>query len=198
MSLESRMDDLLVQITSQIGQGCPGLLDQLFGFLQRRTDFYYEMEPNDKMGFPPGVTEQMVFQHYKKYKDIHHKKFPPKEGLMDIWKEYELQKQAAMKAHKENMKNQQDSSKTEEIKESAEGSEKKTLNAEEKAKIMNENIQKDLQSAIQKQAPKQVVPPREVPKEMKDISTYNGDSTEKYKWSQELNEIIVQVDLPRK
>ena len=36
------------------------MLDALFGFLHRRTDFFYEMEPGDKMGFPPGVAESMV------------------------------------------------------------------------------------------------------------------------------------------
>ena len=37
-----------------------GLLDSVFGFLQRRTDFFYESEPMDKMGFPPGIAESMV------------------------------------------------------------------------------------------------------------------------------------------
>jgi hypothetical protein len=58
--MESRVDDLFVNITQQIGGGCPGLLDAVFGFLARRTDFYYEMEPGDKMGFPPGVAQNMV------------------------------------------------------------------------------------------------------------------------------------------
>jgi len=31
---------------------------------------------------------------------------------------------------------------------------------------------------------------------MIDISTYNGDSTEKYKWSQAFNEVQVQIDIP--
>jgi hypothetical protein len=35
-------------------------LDSVYGFLQRRTDFYYEAEPGDKMGFPPGIAETMV------------------------------------------------------------------------------------------------------------------------------------------
>lgn len=36
------------------------MLDSVFGFLQRRTDFFYESEPMDKMGFPPGIAESMV------------------------------------------------------------------------------------------------------------------------------------------
>jgi hypothetical protein len=51
---------LLFTITQQTGQGVDGLLNAVYGFLQRRTDFFYEMEPGDKMGFPPGVAESMV------------------------------------------------------------------------------------------------------------------------------------------
>jgi hypothetical protein len=47
-------------LTQSAGQGVHGLLDSVFGFLSRRTDFFYEMEPGDKMGFPPGVAESMV------------------------------------------------------------------------------------------------------------------------------------------
>ena len=58
--VDQRNDDLLFTITQQTGQGVDGLLNAVFGFLQRRTDFFYEMEPGDKMGFPPGVSESMV------------------------------------------------------------------------------------------------------------------------------------------
>ena len=59
--LDQRNDDLLFALTQQTNQGIDGLLNALFGFLQRRTDFYYVMEPGDtKMGFPPGVPESMV------------------------------------------------------------------------------------------------------------------------------------------
>lgn len=191
MSLESQLDDLLVQMTSQIGKGCPGLLDQLFGFLMRRTDFYYEMEPEDKMGFPPGIAEQMVFQHFKKYQDLHYKKYPPKKDLIKRWEEYnKKQRELAQKKNEEEKVievNEDSGSKVEE---------KKQLSAEEKAKIMNANIQKELPEELKKpSAPSQ--PKKEIPKEISDISTYNGDTTEKYKWSQDINEVIVQVDLPK-
>lgn len=59
--IDQRNDDLLFNITQQTNQGIDGLLNAVFGFLQRRTDFFYEMEPpGDKMGFPPGVAESMV------------------------------------------------------------------------------------------------------------------------------------------
>lgn len=41
----------------------PQFLDAVFSFLSRRTDFYVIMEhERAKMGFPPGVAENMVLQ----------------------------------------------------------------------------------------------------------------------------------------
>jgi hypothetical protein len=31
-----------------------------FDFLARKTDFFYECDPGDKMGFPPGYNKQLV------------------------------------------------------------------------------------------------------------------------------------------
>ena len=58
----ARLDDLLFAATQQANAGVEGLLDAVFGFLQRRTDFFYEAEPGDKMGFPPQIAESMVCQ----------------------------------------------------------------------------------------------------------------------------------------
>lgn len=60
---KNRIDDLLFAVTQQANQGVEGLLESVYGFLQRRTDFYYESEPGDKMGFPPGIAESMVSTH---------------------------------------------------------------------------------------------------------------------------------------
>ena len=36
----------------------------MFSFLQRRTDFFYEAEPGDKMGFPPQYAEGLVSESF--------------------------------------------------------------------------------------------------------------------------------------
>lgn len=59
-ALVARFDEMLMTITQQAGNGIHGLLDSVFSFLQRRTDFYYEAEPGDKMGFPPQFAEGLV------------------------------------------------------------------------------------------------------------------------------------------
>ncbi len=57
---EKRNDDMLFMLCQQMGGGIPTFLDAVFGFLHRRTDYFYEMEPADNMGFPPGIAESLV------------------------------------------------------------------------------------------------------------------------------------------
>uniref|UniRef100_A0A5K3EEV5 CS domain-containing protein n=1 Tax=Mesocestoides corti TaxID=53468 RepID=A0A5K3EEV5_MESCO len=45
-------------------------LDVMFGFLMRRTDFFYEHQPGDKLGFPPGYALKLVLKTYEKYHTI--------------------------------------------------------------------------------------------------------------------------------
>ena len=59
-ALQARFDEMLMTICQQAGNGIHGLLDSVFSFLQRRTDFYYEAEPGDNMGFPPKFAEGLV------------------------------------------------------------------------------------------------------------------------------------------
>lgn len=49
--------------------------------------------------------------------------------------------------------------------------------------------------AAKVEAPKVVIK-KPVDSEMEKISTYNGDATEKYNWSQTVQEVQVQVPLP--
>ena len=54
-----RFDNFLITIVNETG-GVEGLLHSMFSFLFRRTDFFYEMMPGEKMGFLPGEAERMV------------------------------------------------------------------------------------------------------------------------------------------
>jgi hypothetical protein len=55
----TRFDDVFFMVAKEAG-GIEGLLSALFSFLYRRTDYFYESDPGDKMGFPPGVAIKMV------------------------------------------------------------------------------------------------------------------------------------------
>ena len=62
-ALLAKFDQMFLTMTQESG-GLNPFLDCMFSFLQRRTDFYYEAEPGDRMGFPPGYSEQLVSQRY--------------------------------------------------------------------------------------------------------------------------------------
>jgi len=58
--MDSRFDDILHTVIVQKGQGVHGFLDVMFGFLYKRTDFFYEMAPGENMGFFPSQAESLV------------------------------------------------------------------------------------------------------------------------------------------
>jgi len=94
--LQARFDEMLNMHTQQFGQGIHGLLDSFFSFLLRRTDFYYEAEPGDRMGFPPKYAESLIYQFFKKYQDEHQKKHPSKGlALEKRWDEFKAKSEAA-------------------------------------------------------------------------------------------------------
>lgn len=72
-----RFDNYYMAIAKDAG-GIEGLLQTFFSFLYRRTDFYYEAEPNDKMGFPPQANEKMLISIFMHFRNEHYKKFPKK------------------------------------------------------------------------------------------------------------------------
>ena len=56
---QNRFDEFYLTICKEVG-GIENLLKSFFDFLFRKTDFFYECNPGDKMGFPPGYSEKMV------------------------------------------------------------------------------------------------------------------------------------------
>ena len=59
---QAMYDNALMGILQNCGK-LPPFLDAVFSFLARRTDFYILMKhERAKMGFPPGVAENMALQ----------------------------------------------------------------------------------------------------------------------------------------
>lgn len=82
-----RFDHFFVNITQETG-GLEGLFHSMFSFLLRRTDFYVESEPGDKMGFPPGVNEQMLLKVFNNYRNEYYKMNPQK-SKQELQKKYD-------------------------------------------------------------------------------------------------------------
>lgn len=56
---QNRFDEFYLTICKETG-GIEGLLQSFFDFMIRKTDFFYECDPGDKMGFPPGYSRKLV------------------------------------------------------------------------------------------------------------------------------------------
>lgn len=67
------------------------MLHSFFSFLIRRTDFFYEADPGDNMGFPPGVAEEMLLNTFRTYQLEYYKKHP-KKSREDYYKKLEAYK----------------------------------------------------------------------------------------------------------
>ena len=128
------------------------ILVEFFGFLKRRTDFFVLANPGDIAGFPPGVSEQMIFKTYQHFREEHNREHPftPKPRAPPP----QPSESHPEPAHK----------------------------VEE----------------IPAEAPPTVPESKPEPKTKADpsISTYNGAATDKYKWSQDLSDITLQLPLP--
>lgn len=62
LEMTEMYDNALLGILQHVGN-IQDFLQVYFGFLYRKTDFYRLLSgPDDKMGFPPGVAEKMVFK----------------------------------------------------------------------------------------------------------------------------------------
>ncbi len=61
---------------------------------------------------------------------------------------------------------------------------------------MEEEVKKPVEQVAKKSAAEPQKPKSEVAAEMEKISTYNGAATEKYNWSQTVQDVQVQIPIP--
>ncbi|XP_072397245.1 nudC domain-containing protein 3 [Diabrotica undecimpunctata] len=67
---ESNHDDMLFEMLRDC-KTLPKFLDDIFGFLQRRTDFYHvSKEENATVGLPEGLAEKLVRHTFLKWKPV--------------------------------------------------------------------------------------------------------------------------------
>jgi len=63
----------------------------------RKSDFFYECDPGDKMGFPPGYNRNLMLYLFDRFQEEHYKRFPKKdpaeyEKKLKVFKEQEEKK----------------------------------------------------------------------------------------------------------
>ena len=68
------MDNILASL-AQRHNGVEDFLGTVFSWFERCTDLFHVMQTKDeKMGFPPGVAEQMVLRQFKKHSELYQKR----------------------------------------------------------------------------------------------------------------------------
>ncbi len=66
ITLMEENDRLLLEL-AQRSKGIEPMLDAVFSFLKRKTDFYVEQGPGDRVGFPPGEAQKIVLKCFNKF-----------------------------------------------------------------------------------------------------------------------------------
>lgn len=171
-----RFDEFFITMVQETG-GVEGLLNLMMSFLYRRTDFYYEADPGDKMGFPPEYAQKMINEIYLTYQKEQWKK-KGKKTLAEFEEKMEKYKQL-----------KEDNDKRRAV-----------LEEEPKEVIANANQQSKPQEKVVDNEPTNPEVIKPIDPKFANISTYNGgtNNEENYKWSQNVYDITVQIDLPRK
>lgn len=190
--MDSRFDDLLHTVIAEKGQGIYGFFDIVFGFMYRRTDFFYEMAPGENMGFFPGQAEAIVYNYFRKYQGIHYKERVPKRNIDPKEIEDFMKKQKELKEQKENKQAKPEPAKIDTITEKKEEISISTNKIENKQSKTEENISEPVTATVPKSQPVTTATNTKAAS----ISVYNGDSCDNYNWSQGVLDVTIQIVLP--
>ncbi|XP_045520767.1 nudC domain-containing protein 3 [Pieris brassicae] len=146
-----------------------GFLSAIFGFLARRTDFYYTPEgPYENMGFPPGVAEELVVKVLRKC--------DPKNWKLSQAEENDLSNEimCSTVAQEVEIVDEQD-------------------NFREQKIVIDKAVQKAREKKSVPIIPDDYKPPV-IP--VQNSESYNGAVRDKYTWSQTIMDLDVIINLP--
>ncbi|XP_059473539.1 nuclear migration protein nudC [Neocloeon triangulifer] len=181
-SQEENFDALLFSMAQQMEGGVAEMLDTVFGFLLRKTDFY--------IGGPDGQAEKMVMDAFKKHS----------KGADEV-----RRKKKAEAAEEERRRQERAKKKKEEEEKSAEkGATVRELTDEEAEKIQREieeeKTKKSEKPAEQKEESKEEGSKSDDEEKEEDKGKVqpnagNGYDFDNFTWTQTLQEVEVRVDL---
>lgn len=165
--MSGRYDDMLFMIAQDLGS-IDRILLEFFGFLKRRTDFFVLANPGDAAGFPPGAAEQMIYKSYQHYREQQNREHP-----FTPRPRAEPPQVAQVSQPPPNVQELPVPNPANDDKSSQNKIDELSANL---SKLSSDNSKVKVDSSI---------------------STYNGASTDKYKWSQDLSDVTIQIPLPQ-
>ena len=170
-----RFDTILLSVAQQCDEGVPELLDIIFGFLNRKTDFY-------SGGLENGKAEKMIMEAFKKHAASAEAELAKKKArLAEMERKQKERRDKEKQKEEELTKNGGDDNRIVEVTdEEAEAFMKK-----ESTDKKSDDDKKDKDEEEDEDDKGKMKP-----------NAGNGADLEKYKWTQTLEEIELKVPLP--
>lgn len=185
-----RFDTILLSVAQQCDEGVPELLDIIFGFLNRKTDFY-------SGGLENGKAEKMIMEAFKKHAASAEVELAKKKARLA-----EMERKQKERREKEKQKEEEMNKKTING-EAADDNRIVEVTDEEAAAFMKDDAtkkgpEKEEKSDDDKKADKGAEEEEEEEDDKGKMkpNAGNGADLEKYKWTQTLEEIELKVPLP--
>lgn len=161
---------------AQRSKGLEPMLDAVFSFLKRKTDFYVEQGPGDRVGFPPGEAQKIVLRCFSKFATCGGS--APDKKLLETMGT-RLQNGSSGAAHRPSQQPQQSPA------------------AHHSPAALSSTSQNDsaplpLRSPPAASPPATVAPPT-IPTSA--LPHYNGAALETYAWSQTLTDVTISIPI---
>jgi len=171
-----RFDTILLSVAQQCDEGVPELLDIIFGFLNRKTDFY-------SGGLENGKAEKMIMEAFKKHAASAEAELAKKKArLAEMERKQKERRDKEKQKEEELTKNGGDDNRIVEV-------------TDEEAEAFMKKESTDKKSGDDDKKDKDEEEDEDDKGKMKP-NAGNGADLEKYKWTQTLEEIELKVPLP--
>lgn len=188
----TKYDDALTSILVN-EKSILGFLSSIFGFLARRTDFYYVPKgPYENMGFPPGVAEELVIKVLRTCDPKSWKGPNGSQTTLDLNNEImcsTVAQEVEVVAEDDGIEDEGTVIEPDKTPEEMTPKSSKGQPTSKSQCVSPSNV-----TSTSKTFPDDYKPP-DIPIQ-KNSDTYNGAEREKYLWSQNIMELDVTVKLP--
>ncbi|NP_001091128.1 uncharacterized protein LOC100036878 isoform X1 [Xenopus laevis] len=189
-ALSDRYDHALLGILQHVGN-IQDFLNVYFGFLYRKTDFYrLLLNPQDRLGFPPGAAQAMVTQTFKTFERL---------ALKDHEQRTRDLQEKLKKSQETEAKNEAVPPTVQEV--IIETPEEETPREQDKAEGEPEQIDskgKAEEPETSGDGPGQAAAePKGQEDYQADPDSYNGAVRKNYIWSQDYTDVEIKVPVPK-
>ncbi len=165
-------DGVLMGLAQQCTGGVPEMLDVVFGFLARKTDFY--------TGGGEGQAKTMVLKAFAKHEDAAVKAAKEKKDRME-----EMERKSRERKEKEKEKEKANEPKIFEVTDEEAEKFMNQENGDEETEGKNEEDSDDDEDSKTKDGVKKLKP-----------NAGNGADMDRYSWTQKLEEVEIRVSMP--